>query len=301
MVARLICLIPLVLAGATAPARDGDAKSTSHPDLQGIWDLSNLTPLERLPEFNSFVISRLEVERFEASIDGRKGELREPPGFEEIRRVEPIRGEWRSSVVVDPPNGLIPGNALFKEKASQARTQFVTGADGPEQRPTQERCLLSSTGAAPMYPTVSGNLHQIVQTPNVVVIYSELIHDARIIRMNAQHVPAAVTSLLGDSIGRWEGDTLVVETKYFNAGNTRIGPFVLFFVAPQTVVTERFALESKDVLHYSFTVEDATYYTRPWSGETAFLRSSAAMFEYACHEGNYALSNVLSGARVQQR
>jgi hypothetical protein len=246
IVAGVICIVSLVLAVAATSARDRQAKlADGHPDLQGIWDLSNLTPLERLPQFNSFLISRLEVEHFEASIDGRKGELREPPGFEEIRRVEPIRGEWRSSVIVDPPDGLIPGNTLFKEKALQARAQYVTGADGPEQRPTQERCLLSSTGAAPMYPTVSGNLHQIVQTPDVVIIYSEWIHDARIVRMNAHHGPAVVTSLLGDSIGRWEGDTLVVETKYFNGGNARIGPFVLFFVSPQTVVTERFALESK--------------------------------------------------------
>jgi hypothetical protein len=268
--------------------------------MQGIWDITNLTPLERPAQFKSLLISRADADRFEASIDALKGDLRPSQAFDEDRRMEPIHGELRSSQIFDPPDGLIPGNARFKERATQIRAQAVSGADGPEQRPAQERCLLSPAAAAPMQANATGNLHQIVQTHSTIVIHSEWNHEARVIRMNAKHGPPTVTSWLGDSIGWWEDRTLVVETKYFapNSG-TRAAPLVLFFVSPQTVVTERFTLISNQELRYVFTVLDPAYYTQSWTGETHFRRSADRVFEFACHEGNYALANVLLSARVR--
>jgi len=215
--------------------------------------------------------------------------------------MEPIRGELHSSQILDPLDGLIPGNALFRERAAQTRASAVTGADGPEQRPPQERCLIAPTAAPPMQSNATANLYQIVQAPGTFVLHSEWNHEARIIRINARHSPPAVTSWLGDYIGWWEGDTLVVETKYFSpSSHTRLAPLVLFFVSPQTVVTERFTLLSNQELRYVFTVLDPTYYTQAWTGETHLRRSPDTLFEFACHEGNYALGNILQGARARE-
>jgi hypothetical protein len=145
-------------------------------------------------------------------------------------------------------------------------------------------------------------MHQIVQTKDTIVFFTEVMHDARIIRLHATHAPAAVTSWLGDSIGWWEGDTLVVETKNFTSSDTgRAVPFVVYYVSPQTTVTERFTQVSDVELNYVFTVDDPLYYTRPWTGETHFMRNNDQMFEYSCHEGNYSLTYILQGARVRER
>jgi hypothetical protein len=130
------------------------------------------------------------------------------------------------------------------------------------------------------------------------VIVSELIHDARMIRMNSTHSPAALTSWLGDSIGWWDKDTLVVETKYFSPNSAvRLRPQSTFLVSPNTTVTERFTRVSDHELNYVFTVSDPTYYTRSWTGETHWMRSHAKIFEYACHEGNYSMRDMLEAAR----
>ena len=145
----------------------------------------------------------------------------------------------------------------------------------------------------------ASDLRQIVQTPNSIVIASEELHEARVIRMNSRHVPAAVVSWLGDSIGWWEGQTLVIETKYFSETSAaRGGPGSLFFVGPDTTVTERITRVSADELSYVFTVEDPNYYTQPWKGETRFGRSDEQILEYACHEGNYSLTYALMGGRA---
>lgn len=145
----------------------------------------------------------------------------------------------------------------------------------------------------------AADLRQIVQTPHSMIIASEELHEARVVRMNAQHGPAAVVSWLGDSIGWWEAETLVIETKYFAPTSAaRAGPASLFFVGPDTTVIERITRVSPDELSYVFTVEDPTYYTQLWKGETRFGRSDEQMLEYACHEGNYSLRYALMGGRA---
>jgi hypothetical protein len=143
------------------------------------------------------------------------------------------------------------------------------------------------------------NLHQIVQTPAAVLMHSEWNHDARIVRMNARHNTATAGSWLGDSVGRWEGDTLVVETRHFSAtSSVRFTAGIYFLVSPATVVTERFTRTAEDVLSYEFTIADPTWYTTPWKGRNQLRRSHETLFEFACHEGNYAVRFVLQGMRA---
>ena len=145
----------------------------------------------------------------------------------------------------------------------------------------------------------ASNVHQIVQTADAVLLFAEPMHDARIIRMNAQHAHPAVTSWLGDSIGWWEGDTLVVETKFFTpSGRVRTSPLGDYLVSPRTVVTERFARVAHEELNYRFTVEDSTWYVHPWRGESHFTLTDEPMLEFACHEGNYSLRFILEAART---
>jgi hypothetical protein len=273
-----------------------------HVDMQGIWKNSNLTPLERPADFTTLAITAADAVKLKAQYlqgTGGPNQPDDPGRVLEDRNIEPIRGELRSSQIVDPDNGKIPWIEAYKERAAALRRGVLTAYDNPEQRSAIERCL-SSNGAPPMQPNLDGNIYQFVQTPATTVIVSEFIHDVRIIRMNETHSPAAVASWLGDSIGWWEDDTLVVETKYFAPNSSvRLNARYIFFVSPETTVIERFTRVSDQELNYVFTVSDPTFYTRAWTGETHLLRSKDRMFECACHEGNYSLQNVLEAARAE--
>src|SRR5450755_2707331 len=188
-----------------------------HVDMQGIWKNSNLTPLERPPEFTQLTITAADAARLKAQYLAGTGGPNQPddPGRAlEDRNIEPICGELRSSQIVDPDDGRIPWIEAFKGKPAALRRTVLNAFDNPEERPAIERCL-SSNGAPPMQPNLDGNIYQFAQTPATTVIVSEFVHDARIIRMNATHSPPAITTWLGDSVGWWEKDTLVIETKHF--------------------------------------------------------------------------------------
>lgn len=273
-----------------------------HVDLQGMWALTNITSLERAAHFKTLVISATQAEIRNAQRSTiLKEELRASDQFVDTLFVEPILGELHSSIIIDPQDGLIPGTALFHRLRAERRAALLTAFDGPEQRPTSERCLQQFDSAPPILFNASESLHYIVQTPGVVVMAAEAMHDTRIIRMNAKHRPATIQSWLGDSVAAWEGDTLVVETKYFaRSSEARASGANVYFVSPQTTVVERFTRVSDDELHYVFTVDDPAYYTRTWTGENSFRRSWEKMFEVACHEGNYSLGYALQGARAQE-
>jgi hypothetical protein len=222
-----------------------------------------------------------------------------------------VDGKYRTSIITDPPNGRMPAMqpgaqaemmkrfAEFRRgNTGEAWWVHVGNGAGPydnmEQRGTGERCLLGfgSTGGPPMLPVLYNNLKRIVQTDDHVMIMVEMVHDARIVRLNSQHLPPHMKRWLGDSIGWWEGDTLVVDTTNFhpNAG---------FRGASENLhVVERFSKLDDGNLLYSFTVEDPTVWTASWSGEYAWPRSEDKVFEYACHEGNYALGGIMRGARL---
>ena len=221
-----------------------------------------------------------------------------------------IDGKWRTSIITDPANGRLPEMTPEAKKRAAARavysrpnkgdafwlTEGISPGpyDDPELRPTAERCLLAfgSGGGPPMLPVLYNNLKQIVQTKDAVLIYNEMVHDVRIIRINAQHEPPEIRRWLGDSIGRWEGDTLVVDTINFNDSPA------LANATRNLHVVERFRRIDDKSLLYQFTVEDPTVWTKPWSGEILWPATDQLIFEYACHEGNYSFAGILRGARV---
>jgi hypothetical protein len=223
-----------------------------------------------------------------------------------------VGGQIRTSIIIDPPDGRLPPyNEIARERLAAARatptstalerqdgTAAPPGAfDNPEQRPLSERCLLGfgSTSGPPTLPDYFYNdLHQIVQTPDSIMILSEMIHDARIVRMNAQHLPKNLRRWMGDSVGHWEGDTLVVDTTNFTAKTRFSGS------TENLHVVERFTRIDDKTLLYRFTVEDPDAWDRPWTGEYTWPATAKPIYEYACHEGNYALGSIMRGARRQE-
>ena len=228
------------------------------------------------------------------------------PGLKVIR----IDGVARSSIIIDPPNGRIPGlTDLGKKRMAEiaARSRKYGEFDHPEMRPLADRCLLSfgSNAGPPMLPNYFyNNNYQIVQTPDHIVILAEMVHDTRIIRMNAKsHISARNQPWLGDSIGRWEGDTLVVETTNIHPMQREQTSILWAYrgASENLKVTERFTRTGPDTIVYRFTMEDPTVFTAPFTGELPFTKVDEMVYEYACHEGNYAMSNILSGERSKER
>jgi hypothetical protein len=226
-----------------------------------------------------------------------------------------VDGQIRTSIVIDPPDGHVPPfNAVAKKRHANAyglptsdegedSQQDVQAAarrgeyDNPEQRPLSERCLLGfgSTSGPPTLPDYFYNdMHQIVQTPETIVILTEMIHDVRTVRMNAQHLPKNIRRWLGDSVGHWDGDTLVIDTTNFT-NKTR------FHGSTENLhVVERLTRIDDHTLLYRFTVDDPQTWDRSWTGEMTWPATPQPILEYACHEGNYALGDVMKGARVQE-
>jgi hypothetical protein len=298
--ARLIGTITLLLCGGIfTPA--GPRK----PDFQGNWTNGTQTRLERIVESPSLtdeeVTSYEEVAR--RPFDH---EMFYDPGLDVLR----VNGEPRSSIIIDPPNGKIPplteaGKRLVAALA--ARYQAFGEFDHPEVRPLAERCLVSfaSNAGPPMLPNYfHNNYYTIVQTADHVMILSEMNHDARIVRIGASsHLPPQLQPWFGDSIGRWEGATLVVETTNIHPEQVaQTGHLWAYRGASEKLkVTERFTLARPDTILYRFTLEDPEIFTAPFSGELVFRRTSDLVFEYACHEGNYSAATILSSARARER
>jgi hypothetical protein len=223
-----------------------------------------------------------------------------------------VDGQKRSSLVMDPPDGHVPPmkpearkrNAAFAAggavapDASESAASGPPGAfDGPELRPLAERCLLGfgSTSGPPTLPNYFyNNLKQIVQTKDSVLILNEMVHDARVVRMNAQHLPETIKKWNGDSIGRWEGDTLVVDTTNFT-NKTRFNGS-----GEKLHVVERFTRVDPKTILYRFTVEDPETWDKSWTGEYPWRATDEKLYEYACHEGNYSLGGMLRGARQKE-
>ena len=330
-----LALSAVLAATALAPAA-GQARWTlprtpdGRPDLQGIWTNETITPVERPVEFKTLVLNEEEAARLENVVADRTDRLAQPSdpnrtappkggdgstgaagnvgGYNNFwldagSRVATINGERRSSLVVDPANGRIPPQTEQARKRTLARMAVNRDRGGeydhPEFRPLAERCLLSfgSSAGPPMLPNYFyNNNYQIVQTPDQVMILVEMVHDVRVIRLNAkEHPPKHIRPWMGDSIGRWEGDTLVVETTNFH-------PLQVFRGASENLrVIERFTRVGEKALLYAFTIDDPTTFTAQWSGEVPFTKTDEVIYEYACHEGNYALSNILSGERDRER
>ena len=228
------------------------------------------------------------------------------------RQIITVDGQKRSSILIDPPDGKIPAmKAEARQRLARLRAATVDpsaseaatasgppGAfDGPESRPLAERCLLgfSSTAGPPSLPNYFyNNLKQIVQTRDTVLILNEMVHDARVVRMGGRHVPPAIRRWMGDSIGWWEGDTLVIDTTNFTSKTQFNGS------SDQLHVVERIRRGDANTLVYRFTIEDPLTWDRSWTGEYPWKATEERIYEYACHEGNYAMRNMLSGARFKE-
>jgi len=320
-----------------------------HPDLQGTYDLATLTPVDR-PAGAPAAYSKEEARKIEALLAKQRanadaplaGDRAAPPkggvgvtgalpitwelaggkvGGYNTGWLDPgstltvVNGEFRSSIIVDPPDGRVPPmlpsasqrtaavrarpTSDQQEQSADSDLDRTPGAyDDPERRPLGERCLLGfgSTSGPPALPDYFyNNLHQIVQTPDAVMILTEMVHDARIVRMNAKHLPKNIRLWMGDSIGHWEGDTLVVDTTNFTAKTRFRGS------TEDLHVIERFSRTSDQTLLYRFTVDDPATWSKPWTGEYTWPATDGHIFEYACHEGNYALTDILKGARMREK
>lgn len=292
-------------APASEPVYRVPRLADGRPDLQASWDHIDSTPLERMAIVNSLVITKEEAKKIEATLEATfedRNTPTEPTEFFNAKSIYPIRGELRSSIIVEPATGKLPFKPEYSDWSSKTRKAVVSAFDGPEQRPNSERCLGNPASQPPHINNPGTNLHEIIQTKDTVLFISEWGHDARIIRMNSKHAPAAVTSWLGDSIGWWEGDTLVVETTNFTASDrTRLASPNAFAISSHAKVIERFTRTSHDELNYVFTVDDPDWYTRVWKGETHFARTDDKILEYSCHEDNRSMVYILQGARVQEQ
>ncbi len=282
--------------GKTSAPRNADG----HSDLQGIWDFAQLTPLERPSAFaGKNAISEEEAEEFaQQRIETTHKDRRDGGAAADVERA--YNDFWwdfgtriarQPSLVVDPPDGRIPDTTPgAKRRAEERRGKF----DNPEERPLPERCIVGFNSGPPMVPSAYNNNVEIVQGDGRVAIVNEMIHSARIVDLTrTKHHPASMRFLTGDSIGHWEGDTLVVDTTNFLMHAAFRG------ATPNMHLVERFTRVDRDTLRYEFTVSDPETWTRPWSASIPMRRTDDRMFEYACHEANYALAGVLKGARYQ--
>jgi hypothetical protein len=267
-----------------------------HPDFQGLWDYRTVTPLERPRDFaDKEFFTDAEALAFEKRNAERLDNVVavHPPGW--LDYGNKTLTDRRTSLIVDPANGRVPPLTAAAKAKSAANRPDEKAADDPEQRTPQERCLVFGAGP-PLLPGPYNNNVQIVQTSSAVVIMNEMIHDARVVPTDGRpHLPSSIRRWLGDSRGRWEGDTLVVETTNFTDRTSFRG-------SDQNLrVVERITRPDADTLLYEFTIDDPSAFSAPWTARFPMVRSTEQMYEYACHEGNFGLLDTLKGARYDDR
>lgn len=333
-----LLLIATAWAGPGPAAANGPRTADGHPDFSGMYDIATLTPLVRpanvggrksLTDEEAKVITKADAARKAerndksdpnrqappAGGDGSEGASGNVGGYNTLwidngNGAFKVDGQWRTSILIDPPDGKMPKMTpeAAKRAGERARLNRPNRGDAwwipegvspgpyddPELRPAAERCLMGfgSSSGPPAMPVLYNNLKQIVQTKDTVLILNEMVHDARVVRMNAKHDPPEVRRWLGDSIGTWEGDTLVVDTTNFNGAPALAG------ASRNLHVVERFSRMDDKTLLYRFTVEDPSVWTAPWTGEFVWPATETRIYEYACHEGNYSFGNILRGARL---
>jgi hypothetical protein len=289
---------PLTAASAApyAPARTENGQ----PDLQGVWVTEFLTPLERPDGVQHLVATPQQAEEVVRLIRARIPAVIDPDvHIHDIRQLTKVRGEYRTSVIVEPNDGKMPFTAAGLELATAISARSAEQFDAPEQRPLSERCL-ENHGYAPIRTLRVSFARQIVQGRDHVAIMSEDAVGLRLIHLAGEPPPDAVRSVEGYSRGRWDGDALVATTTQFRAdppARNVLGRPLL--IGRNTRITERFTRVSPAELLYRFTVEDADLYTQPWTGELSMIRQNGPIYEYACHEGNYSLANILRGGQAE--
>ncbi len=316
--AAVVTLLPSLLAAQPSDLRT----SSDRPNLQGVWTNASLTRLSRPRNIETLVLSPEEADRladghfhnvrarneFTKSDPNRDApevvESLPPVGNYNASWVDPgstyavVKGEIRSSWIVDPPDGRVPYREHIIE-GRRGRGELRRFPSDPEIFSLGERCLLGfgNTGGPPMLNVLYNNFYRFVQTDDHLLIVVEMVHDARIVRIDSKHGPDADRRWLGDSIGHWDGDTLVIETTNFHPARSS-GSVPL---SADGLVTERLTRTSQDELLYEFTVDDDANYERSFRGEMSFRAVDDRLYEYACHEGNYAMGTMLRGARLLEQ
>ncbi len=311
---RFLASVP-VLAVVTAAVSLWAAKNWTaprtpdgQPDLQGIWSNATITPLERprelagkqffteqeAGEYEKRILQESNKDRRDGDREADVGRAYNDAWWDRGTRVVPTR---RTSMVVDPADGRVPALTPAAQQREAARIEALRRpARGPEDRGLPERCIQWPTAGPPMLPSAYNNNYQILQTPGYVVILIEMIHDVRIIPLDGRpHLAGNIRQWLGDSRGHWEGDELVVDTTNFTDKTPFRGS------DRNLHLIERFKRIDAETILYRFTVDDPTAFTKPWSGEAPMTRTPGPIYEYACHEGNYGMTNILSGARADEK
>lgn len=306
-------------AATTGAAKSGTLPRTAdgQPDLQGVWDYRTLTPLERPKELGTKAFfTEAEAAEYEKKenerqnrdlIDPEQGGLFYPPGgvvpYNEFwyDRGNKVSGTKRTSLIIDPPDGRLPAWTPEGQKKADLRAIAQRNdqmghpkADSWEDRPLQERCLVGLNAGPPMIPGAYNNNVQLFEAPGYVMILNEMVHSARVVRLDGRP-HGNIRQWQGDSVGHWEGDTLVVDTINFKRETSLDGS------SANTHLLERFTRVDANTLLYEFTVDDPTMWTRPWTAVVPMTKSEEPIYEYACHEGNYAMSGILAGARAAEK
>ena len=322
-------LFAFVLGVPQLVCAQGSRLFDGKPDLQGVWDFRTLTPLQR-PENRAAQaqltpeeIAEIEENARQAAIDAdQPSEVRTEPlpvggnvgGYNNywFDRGAGVVDDGRTSLLVDPSNGRLPevpagvSRQATEDGVSQRPIRFRVGgvgSDGPEDRGLAERCLLGFNTGPPVVPGGYNQNLQIFQTADHIVILNEMVHDARIVPLDGRsQLSEGMRQWMGSSRGRWEGDTLVVETANFTDQTASFSPSVRSSVGSGVTLhlTERFRRVDDDTLLYEFTVNDPSSFERPFTAALPMKRGAAPMFEYACHEGNYGMLNLLTGARMEE-
>jgi hypothetical protein len=300
---------------AAAPAPAGKAYRAprtpdGQPDLQGFWTNSTYVPLQRPNGVTKEVYTPEEAEKAIKAAAEREAEQTDPGTTADVhydfsqfgldRSQSTFARNLRTSLIVDPPDGRIPPVNAIGQKRQQERAAARKAAGGQydavENMPIGSRCIIMGGAGPPMMNAGYNANYQIVQAPGYVMILTEMIHDVRIIPLDGRgQAPTGVKQWVGLSRGRWDGDTLVVETTNFNGKNAFQGS------SENLKVTERFTRTADDTITYRFTVEDPQTWDRAWTAEAPFAKTDGPIFEFACHETNYGISNILAGARADEK
>ena len=307
LVAATVVSLLVALPAAGQPASTWTLSRTldGHPDLQGVWSFATITPLQRPSQYEGrALLSEEEVAALNADAATRASSERRS-GLTPQRDVDLAYDQFwwdrgtsdgRTSLIVDPPDGRIPFTAAGQQRTDLRRSLRDRPASGPEDRSPGERCVHHTKAGPPMSAGGYNNHFRLLQAPGYVVIYTEQIHDARIIPTDErQPISDNIRQWMGNSRGHWNGDTLVVETSHFNGKASYQGS------SDQLVLVERFTRIDAETIAYEYTVTDPTTYARSWTAALDLKPLEGDMYEFACHEGNYGMEGILTGARADER
>jgi hypothetical protein len=271
-------------------AQPPQRSASAHPDFEGAWSSATAIPLERPARLKDQPFYTAE----EAAQLQKKARGADEDPLSRLERGSLMMPSRRTSIITSPANGLLPSLTPAAAAAKRARVERLHNPAVTTDMGLQDRCLVFPTSVPPMIPYRYNSNYQIVQTGDALVVQAEMIHDARIIRLDRSHLPSSIRQWLGDSVGHWEGATLVVDTTNFNDAGGFYGDAGGMYGWDRNMhVVERFSLLDANTILYRFEVEDSTAYTQPWKGELTLSRVLHPPFEYACQEGNRDLLNIL--------